>query len=159
MLESPLLSAAPPTIFTKLWIRSCPDPFLAMTSHEIPVAQVQRRKQESEEFLNLCKVMQPANVECLQRVPVCRLTFDQMALGDRTVSEGRKRAEGEGSICPRGSGGLRPLQQQECQTTLVDTVSFASHPRSCAYDYITDRAMSHVTGCAAMHVVEMCVRV
>lgn len=126
-----------------------------MTAHKIPVAQVQRRKQDSEEFLNLCKVMQPANVACLQRVPVCRLTFDQMALGDRTVSEGRKRAEGEGSICPCGSGGLRPLQQQECQTTLVDTVSFASHPGSCAYDYIADRAMSHVTGCAAMHVVEI----
>ena len=102
--------------------------------------------------------MQPANVACLQRVPVCRLTFDQMALGDETVSEGRNR-EGGGSICPRGSGHLRPSQQQESQTMLVDTVSFASHPRSCAYDYITDRAVSHVTGRVAMHVVEMCVRV
>ena len=71
----------------------------------------------------------------------------------------KKQSSRWGSVCPRGSGDLRPSQQQESQTMLVDTVSFASHPRSCAYDHVTDRAVSRVTGRATMHVVEMCIHV
>lgn len=98
----------------------------------------------------------PANVACLLRVLNCRLTFDQMALGDRTVSEGRHRAEGGERLSP--DQGSQALQQARKPNDAGGHCLLRFTPRSCAYDHVTDRAMP-ATGRATMHVAEMCIRV